>query len=457
MADEILIIGGGFAGLSAGVALAQAGRKVRLIEQKPYLGGRARSFRYSPANSIVDNGQHIFMGCYHSTIQFLRTIGSLCRVRFQHRLKVNFLGRENGQSSLVLPRLPPPLHLVFGILCSDTFELREKLQIWHLGRSVQSTGAGPGADRFTRLTVDQWLASLGQSEKLRRKFWDLLCIAALNELPQIAAASLFEPVLRLALFGAPQDSRIGLASMGLSECYAAPAAEFIGKNHGEVELNRNVSELLVSESGGVITCDGVRLSDGSTIKAGTVVSTVPSFQLLRIIPEELIREHKLFAAISLLRATPIISINLWFDRNLTSLDFVGLRDTTVQWLFNRSVLVDAADGHLSLVISGAHEYIHKEKDELVALAIEDLKQLFPRARDARLLHCLVLKERFATFSPNVDSTDARPSAVTPIRGFYLAGDWTQTGLPATIESAVKSGYAAASKIIAAQAKSIGAG
>jgi uncharacterized protein with NAD-binding domain and iron-sulfur cluster len=237
MPEEILIVGGGFAGLSAGVALAQAGRRVRVIEQRPYLGGRARSFRYSPANSIVDNGQHIFMGCYHATIHFLKTIGTLGRVRFQRRLEVKFMGKEDGKTSLTFPRLPPPLHLIIGTLKSDSFAWGEKLQILHLGRALQSAGPGAGVPDFARLTVDRWLSALGQSEKLRRKFWDLLCIAALNELSHIAAAAIFEPVLRLALFRSPEDSRIGLASSGLSECYTGAASDFIRNNQGTIELD----------------------------------------------------------------------------------------------------------------------------------------------------------------------------------------------------------------------------
>jgi squalene-associated FAD-dependent desaturase len=450
--DEILMIGGGFAGLSAGVALSLAGRRVRLIEQKPYLGGRARSFRYSPADAIVDNGQHIFMGCYHSTIQFLKTIGTLNRVRFQPRLKVNFAGKEDGQTSLVFPSLPAPLHLVLGTLCSNSFSFREKLQILHLGRALQSSESGAGVENFGRLTVDRWLAALGQSKRLRRKFWDLLCIAALNEVSHIAAASIFEPVLRLALFRSPQDSRIGLASTGLSECYTAAAAEIIRKNGGVVELERNVTSLLLSESGSANTCEGVRLSDGTAIEAQTVLSAVPSFQLVKLLPEELATTQPFFSGLAALRPAPIISINLWFDRAVTRLEFVGLRETTVQWLFNRSVLLGTSEGHVSLVISGAHDHIQKEKEELAALALADLRELFPRAREARLLHSLVIKERFATFSPSVDSADVRPPAITPVRGLYLAGDWTQTGLPATIESAVKSGYTAASAIIAGTAR-----
>jgi hydroxysqualene dehydroxylase len=447
MPDDVLIIGGGFAGLAAGVALAQAGRKVRVIEQRPYLGGRARSFRYSPANSIVDNGQHIFMGCYHSTIQFLRTIGTLDRVRFQRHLEVKFVGREDDKTSLAFPGLPSPLHLILGTLRSDSFTWREKLQILNLGRALQSSGTGAGVPDFARLTVDRWLAALSQSEKLRRKFWDLLCIAALNELSQVAAAVVFEPVLRLALFQSPEDSRIGFASSGLSECYTGAASDFICKNRGRIELERNVTAFLISEAGSQNTCEGVRLSDGSAIKAETVLSAVPVFQLRTLLPEELLSSHPFFAGLTGLRPAPIISINLWFDRAVTNLGFVGLRQTTVQWLFNRTLLAGAAEGYVSLVISGAHDHIQKQKEEIVALALREIRELFPGARKASLLHSLVIKERFATFSPGVDTTAVRPPALTPIRGLYLAGDWTQTGLPATIESAVKSGYTAATEII----------
>jgi squalene-associated FAD-dependent desaturase len=445
MSDEILIIGGGFAGLSAGVALAQAGRTVRLLEQRPFLGGRARSFHYAPANSIVDNGQHIFMGCYHSTIRFLTTIGTVSRVRFQPRLKVKFFSRDEGQTSLEFPQIPAPLHLVLGILCSNSFSSREKMQILRLGRSLRSSGPGGGVKNSSSLTVEQWLAALGQSETLRRKFWDLLCIAALNELPQIAAAVVFEPVLRLALLQSAEDSRIGFASKGLSECYTDAAPEFIRNRHGKVDLGRTVHEILVNESGAA--CDGVRLADGSVIRAEAVICAVPSFELLRLLPEEIIGKYGCFAALNTLRPAPIISINLWFDRSITSLDFAGMRGTTVQWLFNRSVLAGAAEGHLSLVISGAHEHIHKEKHELITLALQELTELFPHTREASLLHSLVIKERFATFSPDVNSSAVRLPAVTPIRGLYLAGDWTQTGLPATIEGAVQSGYSAASEVI----------
>ncbi|MGH9356420.1 MAG: hydroxysqualene dehydroxylase HpnE [Terriglobia bacterium] len=455
MAQEILIIGGGFAGLAAGVALADEGRHVRLIEQKPYLGGRARSFRYAPTGSVVDNGQHIFMGCYHATLQFLKTLGTEESVRFQPRLSVSFVDNQSGNTSLVCPKLPAPWHLLAGVLSSDTFTLGEKLQVLRLGRALRAADSGWRPEDFERLTVEAWMERLGQSEKLRRKFWDLLCIAALNEDPRIAAAAVFEPVLRLALFQSPEDSRIGLASRGLSECYTEAASAFIRTRQGSVEMERDVTGFILAhqnrstgasgEAGWM--AKGVRLADGSIIEAQTIICSVPPFQLVRLLPKEVLTGSRFFAGLAAMRPTPIISLNLWFDRDITGLEFAGLRGAAIQWLFNKGKILKTGEHYVSLVISGAHEHIQREKEELLRLALGELRQLLPAAREARLVHSLIIKERLATFSPSIEAVGLRPVAVTPIRGLFLAGDWTATGLPATIEGAVQSGNTAAAEIL----------
>jgi len=437
---EVLIIGGGFAGLAAGVALAESGCCVRLLEQKPYLGGRARSFVDLTTGSVVDNGQHIFMGCYHATIRFLSTIGTLDRVLFQKHLTVHFLDRDRRLTVLQCPSLPSPWHVLLGALRSDSFAFKEKLEILRLGGSLHWARAmeqGP-----ERLSVRQWLTKLGQSERLQRNFWDLLCIAALNEDPSVASAALFERVLRMALFASPEDSRLGIPRVGLSEVYVDAATAYIRLKGGRVECGQAVAGLLVSEG----WCRGVRLSSGEQIEAEGVLSAVPPFQLASLLPGELLRHEPYFAPVISLRPAPIISINLWFDRAITDLDFVGLRGTTVQWLFNRGKILGAGENYVSLVLSGAHRHIARSKEELLAAALLELGELFPQAQKAGLLHSLVIKERSATFSPTWEAAQLRPAARTPVRGLYLAGDWAATGLPATIESAVQSGYNAAKAI-----------
>jgi squalene-associated FAD-dependent desaturase len=455
MSDEILIIGGGFAGLAAGVALSGAGKRVRLLEQKPYLGGRARSFRHPPTGSTVDNGQHILMGCYHETIKFLRTIGTEDRVRFQPRLEVHFADRRRGFTSLACPSLPAPWHLLAGVLKSNSFGLGEKLEVLRFGRALQSMDSQKL--NLGCLTVDEWMSRMGQCERVRRNFWDLLCLAALNEDPHIAAASVFEPVLRLALFQSAADSRIGLAASGLSECYTEAATAFIQSRDGAVELDRNVTGFIftgAAENGGArggprpkLACRGVKLAEGSTVEADIVLSAVPCFQLAQLLPGELFRTEPFFAGLASMRPAPIISLNLWLDREISGLEFAGLRGTALQWFFNKGKILRSGEHYVSLVISGAHGHIQREKDELLDLALGELRELFPAAREAKVLHSLAVKERFATFSPTVEAVQLRPSAVTPVEGLYLAGDWTQTGLPATIEGAVRSGYTAAAEIM----------
>jgi len=443
MAEDVLIIGGGLAGLTAGVALADAGRRVRLLEQKPYLGGRARSFQDAATGSRVDNGQHLFMGCYHSTLKFLDTIGTSQTVTFEPQLRVRFLDPDQKMTELRCPALPSPWHLLSGVFLSNSFSFREKIDVLRMGRALRAAkGAAEGSSTPDRLTAEEWLSSLGQSESLRRNFWDLFCIAAMNEDPRIASALLFERVLRLALFSSPADSRLGIPRKGLSECYTDAAARAITERGGSVELRRDVRAVLVS--GGA--CRGVKLADGTVIEAQTVLSAVPWHVLPGLLPADTVHSGTFFSRILRLRPAPIISLYLWFDRPVTDLEFVGLRGTTIQWLFNKGKILGTDENYVSLVLSGAHDHVARSKEDLRAMALQEIRRLLPGMRGARLTHSLVIKERFATFSPCVGVDALRPPAVTPVHGLYLAGDWTATGLPATIEGAVQSGYSAAEAI-----------
>jgi hydroxysqualene dehydroxylase len=444
MSEDVLIIGGGLAGLAAGVALAEAGCCVRLLEQKPYLGGRARSFRDAVTGSVVDNGQHLFMGCYHSTLKFFNTIGTSDTVTFDPQLHVRFLDADKKLTELLCPALPSPWHLLSGVFFSNSFSFGEKMDVLRMGRALRaSKGAADRPGTLDPLTVEQWLSSLGQRESLRRNFWDLLCIAAMNEDPQITSALLFRRVLRLTLFSSPLDSRLGIPRKGLSDCYTDAAARAITGRGGSVELRRDVRALLISNG----ECRGVTLVDGTTIQAQTVLSAVPWHVLPKLLPEGTAGSEPFFSRILNLNPAPIISLYLWFDRPVTDLEFVGLRGTTVQWLFNKGKILGNGENYVSLVLSGAHDHVARSKEDLRDTALQELRSLLPGMRGARLTHSLVIKERFATFSPCVGVDALRPPAVTPVRGLYLAGDWTDTSLPATIEGAVQSGYAAAEAIL----------
>jgi hydroxysqualene dehydroxylase len=444
MSKDVIIIGGGFAGLAAGVALAEGGCRVRLLEQKPYLGGRARSFRETTTGSVVDNGQHLLMGCYHQTLKFLEAIGARDAISFEPRLHVQFLDPGGRVTELRCPSLPSPWHLLAGVFLSNSFSFGEKIDFLRMGRALRTAeSSSEAASAAGRLTVDEWLGRLGQSERLRRRFWDLLCIAAMNEDPQIASAALFERVLRRALFTSPLDSRLGVPRKGLSECYTDAAATAIRNRGGQVELRRDVRGFVISEG----ACKGVRLADAAVMEADAVVSAVPWYAFPALLPAEVMNSDPFFSRLTGLAPAPIISIYLWFDRPVTTLAFAGLRGTTIQWLFNKGRLMGTGESYVSLVLSGAHQHIGRSKEDLRDKALQELASLLPEVRDAKLVHSLVIKERFATFSPGVNVAALRPAAQTPIRGLFLAGDWTDTGLPATIEGAVQSGYTAARKIL----------
>ena len=249
--------------------------------------------------------------------------------------------------------------------------------------------------------------------------------------------------MRLALFNSPADSRLGIPRKGLSECYTDAAAKAITGRGGQVELQCDVRALLIS--GGV--CRGVRLADGTVIEAETVVVAAPWHVLPALLPADIVRSESFFSRVLRMRPAPIISLYLWFDRPITDLEFVGLRGTTIQWLFNKGKILGTDENYVSLVLSGAHDHVARSKDDLRDTALRELRTLLPGMRDAKLTHSLVIKERFATFSPCVGVEALRLPAITPIRGLYLAGDWTATGLPATIEGAVRSGYTAADLIL----------
>jgi squalene-associated FAD-dependent desaturase len=439
--NEVLIIGGGFAGLAAGVALAGAGRRVRVLEQSPHLGGRARSFLHAPSGDVVDNGQHLLMGCYHSTLRFLGEIGTLDRIALQPSLKVHFVEPPGKLTTLECPNLPAPWHLLTGVLRSNAFGWSEKMEIARLGRAVN--GEVEKATELDTMTVEEWLTHLGQSEKVKRSFWDLISIAVMNEDPRRAAAAIFARVLKLALFTSSSDSCLALPRAGLSDCYTDAARTYIQSRGGEVEFGRRVESLLVREG----VCTGVRFVDGSLTEPEKVISAVPWHEVVRIVPSELLRTEPYFTNILSLKPAPIISITIWFDRAITDLEFAGLRGTTIQWLFNRAKIPSSGGHGYSLVLSGAHQHIARSKDELLKVALDDLAQLFPEVRHARVQHSLVIKERSATFSPCVGIDALRPAAESPVRGLTLAGDRTATGLPSTIEGAVQSGYTAAEHIL----------
>ncbi|HKE02985.1 MAG TPA: hydroxysqualene dehydroxylase HpnE [Blastocatellia bacterium] len=439
----VLILGGGFAGLAAAVDLAEAGRRVLLLERRSFLGGRAYSFTDKITGDTVDNGQHLMMGCYHRTLRFLEKIGSLDKLKFQPDPRVDFLHEEaNGSvihASFKCPPLPAPLHLLGGLARLKTIGWGDRLRALGVGLAVRALNGN--RDRLAEITVRQWLDSLGQSERIQRRFWNPMALATLNEAPEIASADMFARVIELGFMRTKRDSAMVISRVGLSDLYTQQAKTFIEARGGEVRLNAEVAEIGFEDN----RAAGVTLRSGERIEADVVISAVPYFALRRALTAEVAGSH--FPHLDGFKSAPIVSINLWYDEPVTDLEFAGLLDSPIEWVFNKNAISrsgapERAGGrrqHLALVISGAHDAATKTKEELVAMADGQAKRFFPAARGQSPFHAFVVREHDATLSHTVGTARLRPSNRTQFDNLLIAGDWTSTGLPATIEGAVQSG------------------
>lgn len=440
---DAVVIGAGCAGLAAAVRLSSRGAKVVLVEQAPRLGGRATSFVDRETGERVDNGQHVLFGCYRDTYKLLGELGATDRAPLERSLELIMAGGLDGRSfQLHCPDLPSPWHLLFGLLTWSAVPLSDRFAARHMKGLLQNAHRIRPEEIANRidpsLTVTAWLEQCRQPASMRKWLWNPLAFAALNQNPDEAAARPFVRVLAEMFGPDPHAAAIGLPRVPLDELMAMPAVDYLQARGGAVLMRRPAR---IAMQGDRIAA--VKVGDTS-IRAATVISAVP-WHAFGALWEE--NEPAALGEISRnaagMRPTPIVTVNLWFDRTVMDhrTPFLGVADGMTQWLFDREKITGAG-GHLSAVTSGAVDLVRLENDELIRRAEVDVRRVLPAAARATLTRALVVREPRAGFSlaPNAPP---RPKTVTPLPGFLLAGDWTDTGLPATIEGAVRSGFAAA--------------
>jgi squalene-associated FAD-dependent desaturase len=310
--------------------------------------------------------------------------------------------------------------------------------IWRARRELQRTGR---ISVEPRATVSEWLIAHGQTEKLRAWLWEPLAVAALNQSPSVASAAPFVRVLAEMFGPDARDSSLVLPTRPLHEMYAEPARAYLESRGGEVRVNA-LARVVVEQ--GRVRAVEIR---GERTPARRVVAAVPWFDISRLfLPSPPSSLAPILSSANSMGSMPIVTVNLWYDRRVMEETFVGLPGREMQWVFDKRLAFGSDASHLSLVSSGATRLTAMDRDELTALASAEVQEALPAARDARLLRATVVREKRATFSL-APGEPSRPGTTTPVEGLYLAGDWIDTGLPGTIESAVVSGHRAAHELL----------
>ena len=446
---DVVVIGAGFAGMSAAGRLARHGARVLVLESRSRLGGRATAFPDRDTGELVDNGQHVMLGCYTATFAFLNEIGAGDHVHMQPHLSVAMIDRRGRRSRLTCPTtLPPPLHLVAGVLDWDGLPWRDRLAAFAMAAPLKLARreAQPGARRRAASpgeTVENWLIRNRQTATIREMLWNPLALAALNQSPARASAPTFVRVLG-EMFG--DDSRsaaIVLPTRPLHQMYAEPARAYVERLGGAVRTGVTAK---VRIDGGVVTIG----SNGERWTPGAVISSVPWHALPDLFDGVPAAMADSIDRARRMESSPIVTVNLWFDRRVIDEPFLGLPGRAMRWVFDKRTVFGGDASYLSLVSSGAGPLVDRLNEELIAIAHHELLDALPDIRAARLVRATVVREPRATFSL-APGQPARPSTETGIPGFFLAGDWIDTGLPATIESAVRSGHRAADACLGLQA------
>jgi len=451
------VIGGGLAGLSCAVALADAGWRVCLLEKRPHLGGRATSYTL-PDGSEVDNCQHVTLGCCTNLADFYRRVGAEEKIRFYDRL--HFVDAQGRLSTIESSPLPPPLHMAPSFLLFSGLSLADKQGV--ANALIAIARAGGRLSGIEGLSMLDWLHQMRQTPGAVDRFWSVVLVSALDEELSRTAARYGIDVFWKAFLSSTQGYRVGIPSVPLANLYDG-CRDFVVQQGGEVRLRSGIRQIRADSSG----FTSAVLDDGSEISADACILAVPHDVVPTLLPLSVSERTELVENLRHIKTSPITGVHLWFDRTVMTGPFLTLLDRTTQWIFNKSVLCasnatsgplsrqmngaipEPADGqYLQLVISASYALVPRSRQDIIDLCLRELADVLPETQEARLLKGTVIKEVNATFSPEPNVDQWRPGQTdSGLRNLFLAGDWTQTGWPATMEGAVRSGYLAAEALL----------
>ena len=434
---SVIVVGAGVAGMSAACGIACSGLNVCLVERRGYLGGRASSYRHPGVDEVIDNCQHVLFGCCTNLIGFYRRIGVEKKI---HWTRTMTMIEPGGRRSVLGPSwLPAPLHGLPSLLRAKAFSHEDKKALMHAFRTLMRPVTPDSTEK-----LGAWLRRNGQTVGAIERFWRLVIASALNADVDEIALPYAAKVIRELFLNSAQAGAMGMSTVPLSELYSG-AEQYLREHGGEVVFNAGVDTAEYDEE----TSQWRVNTRAGALVADYLVLALPFEAVAKLLPQMPPAEgaERLAEKIERHHHGPICSVHLWFDREITDLEHAVLLDRTIHWIYNKSRLQPERKGkgsYLELVVSASRSFAALSREEAIELAVRELNEFFPAVAGAKLEKAALVKEVRATFTvpPGIDRF--RPDAYSsPWPNCVLAGDWTATGWPSTMESAARSGHLAA--------------
>lgn len=448
---HVVVAGAGLAGLCSAVWLSEQGYRVTLLERRGRLGGRTVSFAVAGVEGLVDNGQHLFAGCYDALLRYVDTIGTR---HLLHWDEPPFAIRTGPEELLTVrgPNwMPEILRRTVGLswMMWPPIPVTDRFAAARAWLSIIRAVRKPAADLDT-MTVDDWFHRIGAPRSLRELVLDQLVIGLLNEKPERVSAYMFARTLHFigarALAGNARAGDAVWPTASLHELFVEPAERFLLTHGGRIHTRTGLDNVRIRN--GKLT--GIGCTDGRVIDCDAAVLALPPWALSAVLDRSELGRYEFFDSVHEIEAAPISSVYVWLDRPLRMRrPAENLRDTTIEWVFHTSGMRqgDIRSGHCySLAVSASWDVVHRPNAEFVAAALESLHKHYPESRNAEVLRTHVIHQPQATFSARPGFESLRLDQTTPIAGLFLAGDWTRTELPSTMEAAAESAVRATTAV-----------
>lgn len=449
---DVVILGGGIAGIAAALELLDAGLRVTLVEARSFLGGRAFSFTDPETGLELDNGQHVTVACCTHLIGFLERLGVRESWFLQDRLRIPVLDRHGRRGELASSGLPSPLHLLPSFLAYPHLGPLDKLRV--LAGMMRARFARRNSPRLEDITFYRWLRENWQSERAINNLWNLVVEPTLNDHVRDVSAAMGLMIVQDGMLAGAHSADLGYARQGLLASLGCPARRLLEDRGARLLLNAPVRQVAcvpgTEGTGNPSPVSAVKLASEEEIRGRNFISALPFDVLLDVLPGEHLA-HPFFQALTNLQWSPIVNLHILYDRAVMQEPFCVFVDSPLQWVFNRSLIEgwgsEIEGQRLTVSVSAAWGLADRPREELTETFLREMAEVFPAAGEAVAKRVNVIKQRNATFRCLPGANLSRPGAATPVSNLYLAGEWTNTGWPSTMEGAVRSGYNAAHAVL----------